>query len=481
PGLDAIRGCVVHSDVAQRGHFECGNELINRLQHAVLWTESGNLHGIPTDCPQRDERMGWLNDMTVRAEEANYNFDVNRLHNKWIADIHDEQDPQNGAIPDTAPYRFGSRPADPVTMCYLIVPWMLYQHYGSPEAIGAHYEGFKAWVDYLTSRTRNDIVQFSYYGDWSPPVAESMHTSEGPTPVSAHTPGTLMSTGYYYWGSKLVAQMARLLGRADDAEVYNAQAERIASAFCATFWDEQKRVFGSGNQACCAFPLYIGIVPQTLVQTVAQTLASDVEAHDCHLTTGNLCSKYVLEMLSAHGRHDLAWKIATQTTYPSWGYMLANGATTIWERWENSKETTMHSKNHPMMATFSAWFYRYLAGIRLAPQAVGFDQFVIQPNLCEELANASASIETVRGRVESAWKRKGDDITLHVRVPVNCSARISVPKPQRDAFGIYESGKLLWRAGRKAGQVDDIGIAKDEDKCVSFSVGSGSYEFETRD
>jgi alpha-L-rhamnosidase len=161
--------------------------------------------------------------------------------------------------------------------------------------------------------------------------------------------------------------------------------------------------------------------------------------------------------------------------------MLANGATTIWERWENSKETTMHSKNHPMMATFSAWFYRYLAGIRLAPQAVGFDQFVIQPNLCEELANASASIETVRGRVESAWKRKGDDITLHVRVPVNCSARISVPKPQRDAFGIYESGKLLWRAGRKAGQVDDIGIAKDEDKCVSFSVGSGSYEFETRD
>ncbi|HEY3342899.1 MAG TPA: family 78 glycoside hydrolase catalytic domain, partial [Anaerolineae bacterium] len=117
PGLDAIRGCVVHSDVAQHGHFECGNELINRLQHAVLWTESGNLHGIPTDCPQRDERMGWLNDMTVRAEEANYNFDVNRLHSKWIADIHDEQDPQNGAIPDTAPYRFGSRPADPVTMC----------------------------------------------------------------------------------------------------------------------------------------------------------------------------------------------------------------------------------------------------------------------------------------------------------------------------------------------------------------------------
>ncbi len=481
PGLDAIRGCVVHSDVMQRGHFECSNDMINRLQRAVEWTESGNLHGIPTDCPQRDERMGWLNDMTVRAEEAHYNFDVNLLHAKWIADIHDEQDPQNGAIPDTAPYRFGSRPADPVTMCYLIVPWLLYQHYGNPAVIAEHYEGLKAWVDYLRTRTKDDIVQFSYYGDWSPPIAESVHNADGPTPVSAHTPGTLMSTGYYYWGSKLIAQMAGLLGKREDAAAYHTQAERVAAAFNATFWDEQKQVYGSGNQACCAFPLYIGIVPPGRVQRVVQTLARDVEAHDDHLTTGNLCSKYVPEMLSAYGRHDLAWKIATQTSYPSWGFMLANGATTIWERWENSKDTSMHSKNHPMMATFSAWFYRYLAGIRLTPEAVGFDQFLVQPNLCDGLTSASASVETVRGRVESAWQRQGEHVTLHVRVPVNCSARIGIPKPTRASFGIYESGKLIWRAGQAAGQVDGLGAATDEQQWITFSAASGVYEFAARD
>ena len=480
PTLDAIRGCVVHSDVAQRGQFECGNDLINRLQRAVLWTESGNLHGIPTDCPQRDERMGWLNDMTVRAEEANYNFDVNLLHSKWIADIYDAQDRTSGAIPDTAPYRFGSRPADPVTMCYLLVPWLLYQHHGNPQAIAEHYEGFKAWVDYLSTRTKDDIVQFSYYGDWSPPIAESVHTSDGPTPVSAHTPGTLISTGYYYLGSKLISQMAGLLGRQEDEIAYREQAERIAEAFNHAFWDANQQVYGSGNQACCCFPLYMGLVPQARVQTVVQTLACDVEAHQYHLTTGNLCSKYVLEVLSAYGRHDLAWKIATQTTYPSWGFMLVNGATTIWERWEHSKETSMHSKNHPMMATFSAWFYRYLAGIHLAPEAVGFDRFVIRPHLSDGLDHVTASVETVRGRVESAWKITGDDVCLHVRVPVNCTARISMPKPMREAFDIYESGKCVWRAGKLVTLSDGISAAGDEGQWVTFIAGSGVYEFETR-
>jgi alpha-L-rhamnosidase len=358
---------------------------------------------------------------------------------------------------------------------------MLYQHHGNPAAIAEHYEGFKAWVDYLRSRTKGDIVQFSYYGDWSPPIAESVHDANGPTPVSAHTPGTLMSTGYYYWGSKLIAQMAQLLGKTGDAAAYGAQAERIAQSFNATFWDEQKQVYGSGNQACCAFPLYIGIVPPERVQTVAQRLARDVEEHDCHLTTGNLCSKYVPEMLSANGRHDLAWKIATQTTYPSWGFMLANGATTIWERWENSKDTTMHSKNHPMMATFSAWFYRYLAGIRLLPEAVGFDQFVVQPNPCDGLAHASASLQTVRGRVESTWQRRGDDISMHVRVPVNCTARISIPKPGRSSFAIYESGTLVWQTGKPAGQANGLSATNDDGKWITFSAASGVYEFETRE
>ena len=481
PGLEALLGCVAHSDVATRGQFECSDDLLNRMQRAAVWTETGNLHGLPTDCPQRDERMGWLNDMTVRAEAAHYNCDLNRLHGKWIADIHDGQDAR-GAIPDTAPYRMGSRPADPVTMCYLLAPWLLYQHYGNTAVMAEHYEGFKAWVDYLTTRSSDGILPFSYYGDWSPPIAEATVRDGGPTPISAHTPGALMSTGYYYFGSKLLSQMAAILGKRDDAFAYGALASRIRGAYQQAFWDDVKRVYGSGNQACCAFTLYMGLATEEQQAAVFDALVRDVEAHDDHLTTGNLCSKYLLEVLSAHGRHDLAYRIATQTTYPSWGFMLANGATTIWERWENSKDTSMHSKNHPMMSTFSAWFYRYLAGIQVMPNTVGFNHFAVKPHLVDapEMTHASASLETVHGRIESAWQRDGDALRLHVRVPVNTTARISVPIPgtraDSDAI-IRESGQLLWDKGQITVPIDGITTAEEDGAWVTFTAGSGEYDF----
>ncbi|MCL5999118.1 MAG: glycoside hydrolase family 78 protein [Chloroflexi bacterium] len=477
PGMDTVQGRVVHSDVAPRGHFECSNALINRLQRAVLWTESGNLHGLPTDCPQRDERMGWLNDMTVRAEEANYNFDVNRLHAKWIGDIHDAQDPNNGAIPDTAPFRMGMRPADPVTMCYLLAPWLLYQHYGNRQVMAEHYAGFRRWVDYLSTRANDDIVEFSYYGDWSPPVDEAVRTSIGAGAVSAATPGALVSTAYYYYGTLLLSQMASVLGEPGEAEALRARAGQIRAAYNWAFWNDAQQVYGSGNQACCCLSLYMDLVPAERRATVLDTLVRDVEAHEYHLTTGNLCSKYLLEVLSALGRHDVAYRLITQTTYPSWGYMLACGATTIWERWEHTKETGMHSKNHPMMATFSAWLYRFLAGIQLEPDAVGFDRFRIRPHLVGDLEFATASVETMRGQVTSAWQRNADGLCLRVTVPVNTSAHISVPKLGQNA--IAESGTVLWRDGKTIATVPGIAEAYDDGQWVTFIAGSGAYVFET--
>ena len=465
--------------MAQTGRFECSNDLLNRLQRAVLWTESGNLHGLPTDCPQRDERMGWLNDMTVRTEEAHYNFGVNRLHAKWIADIHDAQDLRNGAIPDTAPYRMGARPADPVTMCYLLVPWLLYAHHGNAQAMAEHYDGLKAWVDYLTTRAAGDIVEYSYYGDWSPPVGEAVHDSLGASPVSKGTPGALMSTGYYFHGASLLARIAQVLGNDGDARTYRALAERIRAAYNRRFWDAGRQVYGSGNQACSCFSLYMGLVPEERRTTVLEALVRDVEAHEYHLTTGNLCSKYLLEVLSAMGRHDVAYRLATQTTYPSWGYMLACGATTIWERWEHTKETSMHSKNHPMMATFSAWFYRFLAGIQLEPDAAGFDRFRIRPHLVDDLQYVDAAVDTVRGRVASAWRREGDGLRLQVAVPVNATARVSVPKPRPARFAIFEGGQVVWRDGEPVARAPGIAGAQDDGDWVTFTVGSGDYEFRT--
>ncbi len=480
PGLDSILGCVVHSDIASRGQFECSNDLLNRLQRAVLWTESGNLHGLPTDCPQRDERMGWLNDMTVRAEEAHYNFDLNRLHAKWIRDIHDEQDLVSGAIADTAPFRFGARPADPVTMCYLLVPWMLYQHYGNSAVMIEHYEALKAWVDYLTTRAKEDIVDYSYYGDWSPPVHEAVQTRYGAGAVSANTPGTLMSTGYYYLGCRLISLIAGVLGIDADVAAYRTKAEHTYAAFNRTFWDERKQVYGSGNQACCCFPLYMGLVPDERRAPVLEGLLHDVQAHDFHLTTGNLCSKYLLEVLSENGLHDVAYRIATQTSYPSWGYMLANGATTIWERWEHTKETSMHSKNHPMMATFSAWYYRYLAGIRLTPDTVGFSSFIVQPYLVDELSHVTARLETVRGIVESAWKREGEGLHLHVSIPINSNATIGIPIPHSPHFTLFESECPIWHNHELLTLPEGLLKVREDGDWVMVTAGSGVYEFDTR-
>jgi alpha-L-rhamnosidase len=479
PGLDAIRGCVVRSDVAQTGEFACDVDLINRIHRAVQWTEGGNLHGLPTDCPQRDERMGWLNDMTVRAEEAIHNFGLNRLYAKWIADIHDDQD-ADGAIPDTAPFRWGSRPADPVTMCYLLVPWLLYQHYGNTRVMAEHYDGLKAWVDYLGTRATNCIVGYSYYGDWSPPIAEAVWDANGPTPVSKHTPGPLVSTAYYHLGASLIARMAGVLGNAEDAGRYGALADRIRAAYNAAFWDEAKQVYASGNQACCALSLYMGLVPEERQARVLETLVRDVEAHNCHPTTGNLCSKYILEVLSSMGRHDLAYRLVTQTTYPSWGFMLANGATTIWERWENSKDTTMHSKNHPMMATLGAWFYRWVAGIQVEADGAGFDRCLIRPNMAEGMRHARGSLDTVHGRVESAWSRGAGAVTLRVQVPVNTSAWVFVPKPAAGSLALSEGGRMIWCDGARVGQVDGIGMVRDAGEWMSVEVASGVYEFVTQ-
>ncbi len=228
----------------------------------------------------------------------------------------------------------------------------------------------------------------------------------------------------------------------------------------------------------------MGLATEEQQAAVFDALVRDVEAHDDHLTTGNLCSKYLLEVLSAHGRHDLAYRIATQTTYPSWGFMLANGATTIWERWENSKDTSMHSKNHPMMSTFSAWFYRYLAGIQVMPNTIGFNHFAVKPHLVDmsEMTHASASLETVHGRIESAWQRDGDELRLHVRVPVNTTARISVPKPSTHAdagVSIRESGQLLWDKGAIAAPITGITAAEEDGAWVTFTAGSGEYDFVT--
>lgn len=395
---DQIEVCVIRTDVAACGKFNCSSELINRITQAIRLTEAGNLHGIPTDCPQRDERFGWLNDMTARAEATMYNFDMSRFYPKWMNDIADTQDPVTGAIADTAPFRWGSRPADPVSTCYLLIPWLLYLFYNDTRTMAKHYAGMKAWVDYLTSRAANHIVEYSYYGDWAPPVGEASTGSIGDGAVSASTPGALISTANYAWCCRLLSKMSRVLGH-DDTTRYAKLERNIISAYNQQFWNESAGGYGSNNQACNAISLALELVPESRIEKALASLLTNIEAHNFHLTTGNQCTKFMLDTLSDHGHIDTAFKIVSQTTYPSWGYMLQNGATTIWERWEFAKSGGMHSHNHPMLGSIGSWFYSRLAGIRPDEKAPGFSKIHITPQLPCGMDRLEATYQSCRGPI----------------------------------------------------------------------------------
>jgi len=475
PTLDTIEGCVIRSDNVPTGTFTCSSDLLNAIHHMVRWTEISNEPSVPTDCPQRDERMGWLNDMAARSEQIVYNFDVARFLAKWVADIEDTQDPITGAITDTAPYRWGHRPADPVSVCYLLIPWLLYLHYGDIRTMTEHYAGMKAWVDFLHRQADNDIVAYSYWGDWSPPIAEGVQDSIGSSAVSRNTPGALISTGMNYYATHLLSDIARVVGHAQDATVYGAHADRIAKAYHRRFFNPDTGGYGSNNQACNAFSLYLGLVPPSYQAHVVENLVHDVVVkHAGHLTTGNICTKYLLEVLSAANRADIAYLLASQETYPSWGYMLANGATTVWERWESATGGGMNSHNHPMLGSLGSWFYRAITGIQVDPAGPGFKCMHIKPHFIADLQYAKAVLKTVQGEVESSWERHEDVVELMVKVPVGSTARVSLPKGDQPC-SITESGKIVWGAG--AMDVTGINTIEDDGYAVTFTVSSGTYTF----
>ncbi len=456
----------VRSAVAETGRFSCSNELMNRIHQMVQRTEASNLHSIPTDCPQRDERMGWLNDMTVRIDQALYNFDLSRFYAKWIDDVEDTQK-EEGSIADTAPFHWGFNPADPVSASYLLLALQSYNFYGNEEIIREHYKGLKAWVDYLYSRTENGIVGYSRWGDWSPPLEYSL---DG-TAVSRDTPGKLMSTGYLYYCAKIISQMATILEMGQDIERYNSIAQKTRAAYNNKFWNEETGGYGSNNQACNSFSLFLGVVDSVNIQSVVENLVNDVIEHDHHLTTGNLCTKYVLEILSEYGYQDIAYKIVTQETYPSWGYMLANGATTLWERWELKTGGAMNSHNHPMLGSVDSWFYKYVLGILPDISNPGFEKFSIHPLIFNELNFAEGEYISVKGKIKCAWEKRAGFFNLHVTIPENSVADVYIPT---------KNIKTITENDQRLNKRKEIKFLGQEGEYAICQVGSGDYNFKSK-
>ncbi|MHB1150774.1 MAG: family 78 glycoside hydrolase catalytic domain [Eubacteriales bacterium] len=426
PSKENLFAVALYTDVKNDSFFTCGSALINAIHKNVVQTEKANIHSILTDCPQRDERMGWLNDATVRFEETPYNFDIGRLFPKVVRDILDIQE-QDGAIHCTAPYVFGGSPADPVCSSYLVAGLQTYIHTGDTRVIRDGYDGWAAWEKLLLSKSTEYIVDYSYYGDWAGPAYACITPEHA---VSACTPGILMSTGYSYFNAKTLSRFASVLGRDDESTDWENIAEKIKAAFLLKWWNSETAAVATGSQACQAFALWLGILPEESRAATAKVMRDDLVNNNYKITTGNLCTRYLFDMLAEYGYIDDAYILLTREEYPSYGFMIQNEATTVWERFEFKKDPGMNSHNHPMYGAVGYWFYAYLCGIKiLSPERV-----IIKPYMPTQLLSAQAAVDTVRGDLSVRWVKRFGKTYLYVTIPFGVTAEVSFDGK------IYETG-----------------------------------------
>jgi alpha-L-rhamnosidase len=465
PKVDTIHGRVVHTAVKPVGSFASSKPILNDLQRNIVWGQKTNLHSVPTDCDQRDERMGWMADAQGSAEEAMLNFDMAAFYTNFVRDIRDVQD-EKGQITDTVPYIWGTRPADPAWgTAYPLICWYMYRYYGDTRILDENYTGLKKYVELLKSKSENGILRFSNYGDWV---------------AIEKCPSALVSTFYYYYDTKILADTARILGKAADAKLYDDLAGRIKAAFHKEFFDPGTQSYGP-TQTANTLPLFLDLAPGNAVDGAWDRLINDiVYGHDSHLTTGIIGTKCIMELLTRSGRAHLAYDIATQTTYPSWGYMIANGATTIWELWQKREGPSMNSHNHPMFGSVGAWLYKALAGIDQAGDSAGFAKLVLRPRMVRDLVHASGSTRTVRGEVWTSWSRTDRCVRLEVLVPVGSEAEVAIPRFNLRNIVVREGSTALWTDGKFVPGVQGISGARDvaDGAEIVIQLGSGKYAFE---
>lgn len=416
-----IQAVFIYTDIAKASSFECGSALLNAIQKNIVMTERSNLIGIATDCPQRDERMGWMNDATVRFVETPYNFSVDSLFPKIIDDLKDEQG-ADGAITCTAPLVYGNRPADPVCSSFLVAGLENYLHNGDTETIRAAYEAFRGWSECLEAHADNHIVNYSYYGDWAGP-AYACEANDGARSIASD--GRLFSTGYHYYNACTLSRFAALLGDEEEADRQAVRAKAIREAFIGKWFDEKTLTISNNSEGEIAFALWLDILPESARCAMAKKLRDDLVARDYMFTTGNLSTVYMLEELARYGYVDEAYHLMTREEYPGYGYMIQNAATTVWERFELKKNPGMNSHNHPMYGSVGSWFYRTLAG--LVPKEGGWKRFVFKPVMPKKLQYVSASVETPKGDIVAKWQKKYDKTYVMLSVPFGCEAEVVLP------------------------------------------------------
>ena len=473
PTLDAIEGKLVCDAVPKTGEFATSNPLLNQIYHNVYWTTRDNYRSMPTDLP-RDERQGWMGDRQEVSKGETYMFGVAPLYAQWLTNMQDDQR-SNGSVPDVCP-AYWPLYQDGVVWAssYIIIPHMLYDQYDDLGILQQHYDSMKKWTDYMASFLADDIMPRNTYADWCfpPRSLKEMKVINSKDPKLT-TSGILLSTAVFYHDLCLMARSARLLGKTEDAEHFEALADRIKVAFNRRFYHSELGCYDNGTQTSCVLPLAFGLVPDEYKTNVFAHLVEKITVEsDNHPGTGLIGVHYLMRVLSDNGRPDLTCTIATQTTYPSWGYMISKGATTMWELWNgDTADSGMNSHNIVMLiGDLNIWLHEYLGGIRPDPEAPGFKKIIIKPEVVGGLIWVKDSFDSLHGRISSEWHQSAGKFDLKVTVPANTMAMVYLPA--KDTKCITESGRALTKiAGVKSAKME-------ADRAV-LEIGSGDYHFES--
>lgn len=459
PRLDSIEGCFIHTAVDYTGGFSSSNKLFNKIHQNVIYGQLANLMSVPTDCPQRDERMGWMGDAQLVAEEAIYNFDMAAFYIKYLQDIRDAQK-ADGSLSDVVPPYWPLYPADPAWgTAYITLAWEMYRYYGDLELLREHYPSMKKWVDFLKSQEEDGLVTYVKYGEWCSPGSV--------TPK--RNPRELTSAFYYYHDVLRLGAIAELIGEEADALRLKEKAKDIRDAFNRKYFHPEIKAYGNNDQTSNVLGLQLGLPPEGAAEGVVENLVHHItEQTDYHFDTGIIGTRYMLDTLTEWGYKEIAYRMMTQESYPSHGYMIREGATTIWERWEKLTGTGMNSHNHIMFGTVDTWFYKALAGIQLGKP--GWDEVIIKPAIPAALDYVSASVKTIKGRIASSWSRDGSGLEMRVSIPTNTKTQIYIPKIDHESLAGTINGRPIESSAFSV-------VRENGEVYYHLESGSGEYQF----
>ncbi|UCG47832.1 MAG: family 78 glycoside hydrolase catalytic domain [Phycisphaerales bacterium] len=460
PGMDAVTGVVLHSDTPVAGAFECSNPMVNQLYKNITWGQRSNFLEVPTDCPQRDERLGWTGDAQIFIRTATYNMDVAAFFTKWLVDLDDAQTAE-GAFPDVAPHKVAMGSGVPAWGdAGVICPWTIYQVYGDRRVIEKHYEGMKKWIAYLKKNSKGLLRPAYGYGDW--------------VSIGSNTPKDVIATAYFAYSTRLLAKMAAVIGKTEDAEEYKKLFGQIKQAFNKAYVSDDGRVKGE-TQTCYLLGLHFDLLAEEKRPAATQHLVEDLRQRDWHLSTGFVGLSYLLPALTETGHLDVAYRLLLQDTFPSWGYSIKNGATTIWERWDGWTEDKgfqdpgMNSFNHYAFGSVGRWMFNTVAGIDA--EKPGYKHIRIEPQPGGGFTYTRASYKSIYGPIESDWRIADGRLRLNVTIPANTTATVCLPAG--DAADVTEGrGPAQRAAGVRF-------VRMEKDKAV-FEVGSGQYRFASK-